>query len=587
MTGRHVSRVIVLVVISLTLFNQNIFIAHGGAGEKGTLPQPASILLEARITASTLEEQQERSSALDAVLRSQIDLDPAGAQDSLKLISNLSNRWGYFASLAAVYAKAGNVDQTERMYAEILIEGRASPQGKLAADVARGDLAVAYANAGQLEESLRIVSQMKDQSRERPPAILGTAMARIAEVQAKQGDLPGAVRTATVIAHEDEDPSALMSIVGGRARAGDLPGALKIVSGLDKGLQPYAQWGIVRAQKDQGRLTEAQLTASTIKPGHAKASALLELATHHLKVGAKSVAEGLLQEAATAAASTVNDLARADVLWRIAATMAEGGETLAAIETARSIEKNAHRRFAIHDIVKAQAKQGDIKGAFNNALLLKQDQDTEAGSPSYELAVSDILAEWSKAGRAREARESVENFDEFKERQELLYARIAAAQADVGDIQGAKTTLLLAETPVQRAARNEDRSRLAKIPKEYLNEVETKRLDEINHMRVLVNWTFEGMAKAQCRKGNLREALATSRELSNDSTRSRLIQELGAIQVHAGRTQEALTWARALPSPSNKTYALLGIAQGLAAQKTKPTAKNSQRDGMKHVPALR
>lgn len=566
--GRPVA--LVLATIALLVLSLSTGRASPGAGNKQA--QPAKILHEARTVAAAIQEPTERLPALEGILRAQIELDPAGAEDSLKTFPNLPNRPDHFAALALVYARAGNIDETERMYAEIRIEGHSSRRGKLAATDARGYLAIAYATAGKTEEALRVVSQMKDQSRERLPAVIGVAMGKIAEAQAKQGDIAAAAQTAAAIANED--PSVLMSIVGGRVRAGDMPGALRIISELDEGLQRYAQWGIVRAQKEQGRLTAAQLTASAINPGHAKASALLELARYHITAGAKPMAAGLLQEAATAASSTVNEAAKADVLRQIAAAMAEAGETFTAIETAKSIEMDTYRRSAVHDIVKAQARQGEAKGAFNTSLLLKRDDETVRDAhDSYESAVGDVLAELAKSGRAKEARQAVGNFEDLRPRHRLLYARVAEAQADSGDIQGAKATLLLVETEQQRRTRKKELLRLSQLPQEHLSEEDRRRLQDLRDIDNSVRLALEAQAKAQAGKGDLRTAVATADGLTNSSDRFRLIQDIGAIQVQAGRTSQALVWARALPSPSDKAYALLGIAQGLSAPKTKPAAK--------------
>lgn len=560
--------------IGTAFFITTLFHVLGGTSA-GELPEPrpsAKLLAEARTIAASLTDPADRSSALESILLTQISLDSAGARETLKLFSDLPNRSNHFASLASVYAKEGNIDEAERMYAEIRTEDRSSRQAKLAAANARGQVAVAYANAGKVEDAFRIVAQMRDQFREAPPAGIGTAVAAIAEAQAKHGDIPGAVRTAVTIA--SENPQCLMNIVGRRVRARDMAGALQIVSQLEEGLQRYAEWGIVQAQTAQGQLTEAQLTASAIKPGHAKASALLELANHYTNTGAKSMASGLLQEAATAAASTVNDGARADVLWHIAAAMAETRETFIALQTAKSIEVDGPRRSAINDIATAQAKQGNVKGAFNTALLLKRENAVEHDAdPGYESAVGDILAELTKSGRAKEARETVKNFEDLKSRQRLLYARIAEAQSDSGDLQGAKTTLLLVETDQQRRTRKKELLRLTQIPQEYLSEEDLRRLQELRDMDGMAHRALAAIAKAQTRKGDLPGAAATADGLTQPLHRSSLFREIGAIQVQSGRQQQALGWARALSSPSDKTYALLGIAETLSTPKSKLPSK--------------
>jgi hypothetical protein len=254
--------------------------------------------------------------------------------------------------------------------------------------------------------------------------------------------------------------------------------------------------------------------------------------------------------------------------------MAEAGETFTALEIGTSIETDRHRRSAISDIVHVQARQGDVKGAFNTALLLKRGVDGEREmAPGYESAVADILAELTKSGRAKEARETVRTFEDLRPRHPFLYARIVSAQADSGDIQGAKATFLLVETPQQRGARMKELLRLTQTPRELLSEEDLSRLRDLSDMDNAVRWILEAIAKAQARRGDLRSAVATADGLTQPSYRASLLQEIGATQVQGGRTQSALIWARALPSPSDKAHALVGIAQALSTPKTKRTAK--------------
>ena len=221
-----------------------------------------------------------------------------------------------------------------------------------------------------------------------------------------------------------------------------------------------------------------------------------------------------------------------------------------------------------------QARQGDVKGAFNTALLLKRGIDAERDMASgYESAVADILAELTKSGRAKEARETVRTFEDLRPRHRFLYARIVSAQADSGDIHGAKATFLLVETPQQRGTRKKELLRLTQVPREFLSEEDLRRLQELSDMDSAVRWIFEAIAKAQARRGDLRSAVATANGLTQPSHRDSLFQEIGAIQVQGGRTQSALIWARALPSPSDKAHALVGIAQALSTPKTKRAAK--------------
>jgi tetratricopeptide (TPR) repeat protein len=529
--------------------------------------RPSKILAEARSIASDIQDPLKRWEALEQIVTAQISLAPLDARETLKKFPKLPNRLNHLAALALAYAKAGNIEETERMYAEIRLEDRGTQQSKLATATARGAIAVAFANAGKFDDAFRTVSQLREQLHDSPPAIVESALGDIAAAQAKHGDTVGAVRTATGIA--SANPQVLIGLVAGRVRAGDLPGAQQIVAGLDEGLQRYAQWGIVQGQRDRGRPIDAQITASAISPGHAKASALLELAQHHLKSGNKSNAVGLLQEAATAAGSTMNEWAKADVLWRIAGAMAEAGELFTAMDTARGIEKEGHRRFAMLDIVKAQTKQGDFKGAFNSALVLKEAGGDDDAS-GYESAVAEVLAELTKSGRPKEAKEAVGNFEDLKHRRWILLGRIAWAQAEAGDIPGAKATMTSADPEPQRAARRKELLRLSQVPREHLSVDDQNRFQALHEMDGIVHWTLEAIAKAQARKGDIRGAVATADGFSQESYRSSLFRKIGAMEAQNDRVNQALSWARALPSTGDKVYALLGTAEGLSTGKSAP-----------------
>ena len=557
----------------LVLFSLFVCSNAAGAAQPNKPAQPEKLLLEARAVASSIQESAERSRALDSIVLGQIAVDPAGALETLKLFPNFPNRVNHFAHLASVYAKAGRVDEAERMYAEILVEDRSSREGKLAAANALGQLAIAYANTGNVAEAFRTLSRAKERSKEESLAIVGIATAGIADAQARLGDIRGAVQTTLSIVREN--PYPLMKIISSWALKGSAGGEVDgIISSLDEGAQQYAQWGIVQARIQQGRLTDAQITASAIKPGHAKTGALLELATHHIQLQSKPLALVLLQEAATSAHSTSNEWTRADILWHIAAGMAEAGDAPAAIETAKFIEKDGHRISALHDIVRAQAKQGDIAGAFNTALQLKAAFNTEfPGSSTYEVAILDILVQLVKSGKAQEARETVARLQDMQSEHPLLYSAISAAQADTGNIKAAKAVLALVETERQRTTRKQELLDLAEKFREGQNPDDVSRWRKLQSLDVAVRHAQEAIAKAHARKGDLASAIAVANEVNLSSDRLRLIKEISALQTQTARTESALRWARGLPSPSDKAYALLGIATELSDAKNKKTPK--------------
>jgi tetratricopeptide (TPR) repeat protein len=533
---------------------------------------PTALLREARGVAASIEDRAERSTALNPIVVAQIAIDPSGAQETMKLFPKLPQRLNYLTALAAHYAKTGNVAGTERIYADIVVEDQSSRPGRLAAANALGQLAMAYANKGNLLEAFRTLERLKERTKLEPVAIVGDVTANLVDAQAKQGDIQGAIKTALSIA--GENPYPLMRIIGDRGRNGKIREAQDIIASLDDGAQRYAQWGVMQAQIHQGRLIEAQVTASAIKPGHAKASALLELAAYHLEHGGKPLALTLLQEAETSARATVNKWTRADILWRIAAKTAMTGDSARAISIAKSIEQDGHRRSTIHDIAKTQATHGEFAGAFNTAGLLKQSPVTQDMTGShYETALSDILIEMVKAGQGKEANATAATFQDPDIRRPRLFSAIATAYADLGKLKEAKEALALAETEAQRNARRKelrqlaDRMRLGHAPADHM------RLEELLKTGDDIQEGLSAIAKALARKGELSGALAAADQLNHASQKRELLKQIGAVHVRIGRKEDTLGWARNLTSPSEKVFALVGIATALSQGPTQRKAK--------------
>lgn len=533
---------------------------------------PTALLIEARGIAASIDDRVERAAALDPIVNAQIAIDPPQARETLRAFPKLPNKLNYLASLAAAYAKTANVAETERIYAEIVVEDQSSRAGKLAAANALGQLAMAYANKGNVEEAFRTLVRLKDRTKGEPPAIVGDVTAKLVDAQIKQGNVHGAVKTAVSIA--GKNPYPLMKIVGDRVRNGKTKEVQEIVASLEEGVQRYAQWGVMQAQVQQSRLIDAQVTASAIKPGHAKASALLELATYHLEHQAQPLALTLLQEAETSARATVNEWARADILWHIAAQTALAGEAARAIALAKSIEKEGHRDSAILDIAKAQAKRGDLAEAFNSASLLKQTPSTNPPAVShYEMALFEILVHMVMAGKGTEAKDTAAKFQDTGIRRSWLYSGIAMAYADLGNVKEAKAVLALAETEDQRSARRNELRQLAEKRRLGSTPADETRLQELVEIDREIRPGLDAIAKALARKGDLHGAMTIADELNHPAHRLDVIKEISALHALAGRKEHTLRWAHKLSGPSEKVFALVGIADALSREADKRKAK--------------
>jgi hypothetical protein len=542
------------------------------AAQPLTSESPNAVLLEARSAAASIDDRAERSAALDPVVVAQIAIDPPDARDTLRVFPKLPHKLNYFTALAQAYAARGDTVETERIYAEIVVEDHSSGPGKLAAANALGQLAIAHANKGNLEEAFRTLARLKDRTRQDPPAIVGIVTANLAEAQAKHGDVDGAVETAMILA--GENPLPLMHIVGDRVRKGNLQAAQDIVARLDDASQRYAQWGIMQAQIEHGRLIDAQVTASAIKPGHAKASALLELATYHREHRGRPLALTLLQEAEGSARLTMNDWTRADVLWRIAVETAMAGDADRAMSIAKSIEQDGHRSSAIYDVAQAQAKRGDFAGAFNTASLLKQPPLTTALKVShYDSALSNILMEMVKAGKGKEARDTAAGFQDAEIRRSWLYSGIAEAYAQLGNVKAAKAALALAETDSQRRARRKELRRFEEQVRLGQAPADQTRVQALGKIDADIQRGLEATARALARKGDLNGAMAVADELNQPADRLRLLKDLATLHVEAGKKKDTFRWARTLASASEKVFALVGIAVALSHETGKRKSK--------------
>lgn len=560
---RVVSQHFLLASLLLIVFSQ---LTLGATSHKPV--QPRTVLLEAKGIAAAIENRTERFALLDQIVRAQIAIHPADARDTLQEFPKLPNRLNHFSLLASGYAKTGNVVEAERMYAEIAIDSQLSPQGKLAAATALAYLAVAQANAGKVDESFQTLQGVKERAGEKSLQIADVATAEIAQAQAQHGDVEGAVRTAVGIL--GKNPFPLMAIMRNLMLKEDVRRVDHIISTLDEGAQPYAQWGLVQALIKQERLTDAQVTASAIRPGHAKANALLELATFHTGHGDKALALVLLKEAAESAKAITNNSTRAETFSHIATGLANGGNAALAVEIAKSIEIDGQRNSALHDVAIAQAQQGDTGGAFNTALMLtKVTLQDGSGADGYTTTLAHILAELVRRGKAGEARNRLSQLKDLGGSYPLFYSEIAVAQADLGLIPDAKTSLASIETEAQRVARTKELKRLTEKPAEFRSPEEQSRVRALSNIEKARERALGAIALALTRKGALSEATTMTVKFSTPSRRLETLREVGIVQSQSGRTQTALKWARALPSPAEKVYALLGIAEG------RPTSQSS------------
>ena len=69
--------------------------------------------------------------------------------------------------------------------------------------------------------------------------------------------------------------------------------------------------------------------------------------------------------------------------------------------------------------------------------------------------------------------------------------------------------------------------------------------------------------------------MAAADELNQPAHRLHLIKDLSTLHVQTGRKEHTLQWARNLSSPSERVFALVGIATGLSHHTDKQKANST------------
>ena len=92
-------------------------------------------------------------------------------------------------------------------------------------------------------------------------------------------------------------------------------------------------------------------------------------------------------------------------------------------------------------------------------------------------------------------------------------------------------------------------------------------------MELDISRALESLVKALARKGDLSAAIALARESNEPAQRLKLIEALSAVHAQSGYKLITVRWARTLSSPSERAFALVGIATGLSQEADKRKTK--------------
>ena len=180
---------------------------------------PTGLLREASIYAARMDTDKGKHSALRGILYNQQKAgDETGAMMTAELESNLGRGDNAWAIVVAIQASKGNITGAKESLARI--------SEKIAHANALFPIAVAYAANGDISQALKIAGQIPDNYYAH-----GDAFLRIAAIQAKAGDVPGALHTVRDTWHFN--PYGLIPIIQAQLAAGSIDQAIQLTKLTD------------------------------------------------------------------------------------------------------------------------------------------------------------------------------------------------------------------------------------------------------------------------------------------------------------------------------------------------------------------
>lgn len=392
---------------------------------------------------------------------------------------------------------------------------------------------------------------------------------KIASVQAKIGDIEGAVQTVQSIKLDLRlKDSVLLNIAKAQATKGDIQGALRTARSINNRKRAeQTRIEIIIIQADNEDIEGSLNTAQTIEDDFHRSSALQLIAKRQIKMGDLTAAKKIMEKTLQDALSLQSKTGMGGQLATAAEEQAAMGDIEGALQTAALIQENLSKQRALQRIAIVQAESGDVEGARKTMSLMSLvkpllQNESQAGS-----VLGTIVKVQAAAGKFEEAFSTASTIkDEFWKVQALVeiararviqgvppaaartfqqaigmakeidnsFARtsavsnLAVAQADVGDIGGALKTLALID------------------------------FNSINDMTLL------SIVIAQVKAEDLNGALHTAASIRDGSSKNEVFRAIARVRSEAGDVKGAVEWSEKLDSPEKRAMAFLGIAQGIS-----------------------
>lgn len=530
------------------------------------LPDLRSILLEAKTTAQTLRDGNERNNLLRGIAETQMRThDPEAALETIAACPGCSPKSSLLVPIAKELAESGEIKRALELVSAIRSDpSTTAPPGErshglneaMAAN-ALSSIALAQAKRGNIVGAQTSLKMIDPEHSPREEAVIAVAMQQV-----KSGDWHGALQTVKgIVGFLWISEAAFQCMLEPRMKSSSLESVLEDIAAIeDENTRMFALTGLVRVQLSNKDLAGSRQTAHKISPGYPRASAFQSLAEASLRAGDKPSATQYLDEAVAAAKVITNDLAKADTLWRIAAAQAEAGNIEGALSTAQSIEIAHHHINAIRDIVTAQAKAWDRTGALETASLLKRDGREQ----DYEGTVCNTAFLLALSGQSRDALQFASQA--LGQESTSCTHNIISGQAQSGDITSARSTLNTVDSKDKRAIRLKEMDRLNGLLASTKDNKDTieKQVSQLDQENYFLDDAWLDLATATAKTGDIKTALNTLESLGSSARNPSAIERISGAVVAGGNIDKALVWARSLHNPRDKASALLGVAKTLS-----------------------
>jgi hypothetical protein len=272
---------------------------------------------------------------------------------------------------------------------------------------------------------------------------------------------------------------------------------------------------------------------------------------------------------------------------QIAPALARAGDIEGALRLARDIGRETpdvsvreEIPAALAEIARVQARAGDRDGAqktLREAWALARTV-THRGVGLFE-RIRRIAEAAAEIGDVEAARLAADEIDDDELEKVLALAALARAQLKAGDMKAVRATLddARARAGAVGPQRNVINDNPAANSERALWEValasaeagDAKQALGLVAARGSDSWKAEvraAIAPIQARLGDVPGALATAGMVSEPGRAGEAYREIAAIQARTSGAGPVLAWANRLESPAARAFALIGLAEGLAAR---------------------